>query len=73
MVGKRWVHQAAAYDRVTGVSTWTKNYRTPLDQRFGDSGHVYCDPVHTLPEEGQEFWRGATPAWSDLPTLEVRR
>ncbi|BBY99847.1 hypothetical protein MFAL_33140 [Mycolicibacterium fallax] len=26
-VGKRWVHQVAYYDRIRGVSHWSKNYR----------------------------------------------
>jgi lysine 2,3-aminomutase len=30
-VGKRWVHQAATYDRVLGISGWTKNYRTSIE------------------------------------------
>lgn len=28
MVGKRWVHQVAHYDRIRGISYWSKNYRT---------------------------------------------
>ena len=27
-VGKRWVHMLKDYDRVKGISYWTKNYRT---------------------------------------------
>ena len=31
-VGKRWVHMLKSYDRVTGISTWTKNYRTGIEE-----------------------------------------
>lgn len=61
-VGKRWVHQTLHYDRERGISYWTKNYRTPLEQ--DDSGALarsfrYYDPIHTLPESGQAWWRTA--------------
>ena len=58
-VGKRWVHQVAEYDRVLGISAWTKNYRTTLDAADPDAlqrGYHYYDPVHTLPDEGQQWW-----------------
>ncbi|WP_372492123.1 KamA family radical SAM protein [Kineosporia corallincola] len=58
-VGKRWVHQAATYDRVRGVSTWTKNYRTSIEGTDGEAigrGHPYFDPIDTLPEVGQRWW-----------------
>ncbi|MER7752564.1 lysine 2,3-aminomutase [Kitasatospora sp. NPDC097643] len=63
-VGKRWVHQAVAYDRERGISYWTKNYRTSLET--GDDGadapldrrHPYYDPVDTLPEAGRHWWSG---------------
>ncbi|MEV6397485.1 lysine 2,3-aminomutase [Streptomyces sp. NPDC051907] len=58
-VGKRWVHQADAYDRERGVSSWTKNFRTALEQ--GDASalgrrHHYYDPLRTLGEEGRRWW-----------------
>jgi lysine 2,3-aminomutase len=59
-VGKRWVHQLADYDREHGISYWTKNYRTSIE---GDDPEAlsrlyeYYDPIHTLPESGQEWWR----------------
>ena len=59
-VGKRWVHQVAAYDRVRGISSWTKNYRTSLegdDVDLGEQTYPYYDPIHTLPLEGQAYWR----------------
>jgi lysine 2,3-aminomutase len=58
-VGKRWVHQVDSYDRVRGISYWTKNYRTSVD---GDDPealsrlHAYYDPIGTLPAEGQQWW-----------------
>ncbi|WP_037603596.1 KamA family radical SAM protein [Streptacidiphilus rugosus] len=60
-VGKRWVHQAVAYDRERGISWWTKNYRTELETRAPDDAdldrrHPYFDPVDTLPEPGRRWW-----------------
>ncbi len=59
-VGKRWVHMLKDYDRVKGISFWTKNYRTGIE--FDDPEaltreYPYYDPIYTLPEEGQEYWR----------------
>jgi lysine 2,3-aminomutase len=59
-VGKRWVHQAARYDTVLGISYWTKNYRTALetdDPLALGREYAYYDPVHLLPAEGREWWR----------------
>jgi lysine 2,3-aminomutase len=59
-VGKRWVHQATSYDRVTGISYWTKNYRTAIeydDDTALQKPHEYYDPIHSLPEEGKRYWR----------------
>jgi lysine 2,3-aminomutase len=58
-VGKRWVHQVAEYDRVRGISYWTKNYRTGIERADADAlerRYAYYDPIHTLPAEGQEWW-----------------
>jgi lysine 2,3-aminomutase len=58
-VGKRWVHQAESYDRVRGISGWTKNYRTTLETDDADAlnrSYAYYDPIDTLPAEGQEWW-----------------
>ncbi|HTI23690.1 MAG TPA: lysine 2,3-aminomutase [Kutzneria sp.] len=52
--GKRWVHQAVSYDRVTGISTWAKGFSSPFDT--ADERLEYVDPIHTLPEEGQRWW-----------------
>jgi lysine 2,3-aminomutase len=62
-VGKRWVHQVARYDRELGISYWTKNYRTGVeagDQLALDRQHEYYDPIYTLPEPGQDWWRART-------------
>jgi lysine 2,3-aminomutase len=59
-VGKRWVHQVAAYDREKGISYWTKNYRTGIeldDPEALERRYEYYDPVYTLPEAGQAYWR----------------
>jgi lysine 2,3-aminomutase len=58
-VGKRWVHQAQSYDRVRGVSGWTKNYRTSLEAEDAEAltrSYPYYDPIDTLPAEGQAWW-----------------
>ena len=59
-VGKRWVHQVDSYDRTTGVSYWTKNYRTGIEYDDEDAlgrTYAYYDPIYTLPAEGQDHWR----------------
>jgi lysine 2,3-aminomutase len=59
--GKRWVHQTARYDRERGISYWTKNYYTPIEDGNGTppttGRFVYYDPVHLLPPEGRQWWR----------------
>ena len=42
-----------------GISYWSKNYRTGIELDDPDAvrkKHVYYDPVHSLPEEGQDWW-----------------
>jgi lysine 2,3-aminomutase len=59
-VGKRWVHMTEDYDRVRGISYWTKNYRTGIEDDHPDAltrRYHYYDPISSLPEEGQEWWR----------------
>jgi lysine 2,3-aminomutase len=59
-VGKRWVHQLESYDREHGISYWTKNYRTSIERDDRDAltrTYEYYDPIHTLPEAGQAWWR----------------
>ena len=58
-VGKRWVHQLADYDTERGISYWTKNYRTSIEATSDDAlsrTYEYYDPIHTLPEAGQQWW-----------------
>jgi lysine 2,3-aminomutase len=58
-VGKRWVHQVESYDHVRGISYWTKNYRTGIeleDPEALNRRYEYCDPIDTLPPEGQAWW-----------------
>jgi len=59
-VGKRWVHQVESYDTERGMSFWRKNYRTSIEAADTDAlsrDHVYYDPIYTLPETGQQWWR----------------
>ena len=59
-VGKRWVHQVAEYDREKGISYWTKNYRTGIEDDVPDAlsrRYEYYDPIWLLPESGQGWWR----------------
>lgn len=59
-VGKRWIHQLAEYDREKGISYWTKNYLTSIEWGNAEAlgqRHEYYDPIHTLPPEGQQWWR----------------
>jgi lysine 2,3-aminomutase len=62
-VGKRWVHQVDEYDRVRGISGWTKNYRTSIEADETEAVHhkyQYFDPIASLPEEGKNYWREFT-------------
>jgi lysine 2,3-aminomutase len=59
-VGKRWVHMLNEYDHERGISYWTKNYRTSIeldDQEVLSRRYEYWDPIDTLPEAGQKWWR----------------
>jgi lysine 2,3-aminomutase len=59
-VGKRWVHQLKDYDRENGISFWTKNYRTAIESEDPEAltrRYEYYDPIYTLPELGQAYWR----------------
>ncbi len=72
-VGKRWVHQLAAYDRELGISSWTKNYRTSIEADDPEAltrTYSYYDPIHTLPESGQAWWRQHA---TDESLLEAER
>jgi len=59
MIGKRWVHQAASYDRVRGISYWVTGSFIPRmanGEEAPPQHYVYYDPIHTLPQEGREWW-----------------
>jgi lysine 2,3-aminomutase len=59
-VGKRWVHQVTRYDEELGISYWTKGYLTAIeadDPLALDREYPYYDPIHLLPEAGQQWWR----------------
>lgn len=59
-VGKRWVHQVVYYDRIRGISHWSKHYRTGLDATDADAltrVYPYYDPIDSLPSSGQAWWR----------------
>ena len=59
-VGKRWVHQVDTYDKERGMSFWRKNYRTSIETADTEAlsrEFVYYDPIYTLPEAGQAWWR----------------
>ena len=52
--------QVAEYDRDRGISYWTKNYRTGIecdDPEALTRRYQYYDPISTLPEDGQAWWR----------------
>ena len=62
-VGKRWVHQVEDYDREKGISYWTKNYRTGIEHEDPgalDRRYPFYDPISSLPESGQQWWREQT-------------
>ena len=62
-VGKRWVHQVESYDTERGMSFWRKHYRTSIeagDEQALSREYVYYDPIYTLPETGQAWWRDNT-------------
>jgi lysine 2,3-aminomutase len=69
-VGKRWIHQLKEYDREKGISYWTKNYRTGIEANDPEALsrlYEYYDPIYTLPESGQDWWRRQTAAGQANP------
>jgi lysine 2,3-aminomutase len=73
-VGKRWVHMLADYDHERGISYWTKNYRTGIEDDADalTRRYHYYDPISTLPPEGQEWWRGRVRDGLDALLEELR-
>jgi lysine 2,3-aminomutase len=67
-VGKRWVHMVDDYDHTRGISYWRKNYRTGIEAEDPEAltrRYHYYDPIYTLPEEGQQWWRDEIAAGVD--------
>jgi lysine 2,3-aminomutase len=59
LLGKQWVHMTSAYDRERGISYWSKNYLTSVEERDAAAlhrRHEYYDPIYTLSAEGQAWW-----------------
>jgi lysine 2,3-aminomutase len=56
-VGKRWVHQAAGYDRERGISYWTRSHGIALERAADPERRFpFYDPIDTLPEPGRRWW-----------------
>ena len=75
-VGKRWVHMTDGYDHSRGISHWRKNYRTGIEADDADAlvrRYHYYDPISTLPEEGQAWWRAKISAGVDDLLAELQR
>jgi lysine 2,3-aminomutase len=67
-VGKRWVHMVDDYDHTRGISYWRKNYKTGIEAEDPEAltrRYHYYDPIYTLPEEGQQWWRDEIAAGLD--------
>jgi lysine 2,3-aminomutase len=74
-VGKRWVHQVSRYDTDLGISYWTKNYRTAVeaaDPLALSREYAYYDPIHLLPQQGQEWWRSRAREGAAEPAAAAR-
>ncbi|MFB7907298.1 KamA family radical SAM protein [Kitasatospora sp. NPDC056076] len=70
-VGKRWVHQTEHYDRERGISYWSKNYVTSLEQDDPYAlakSYEYYDPIQTLGEAGREWWRSHVAVSETVPS-----
>ncbi len=75
-VGKRWVHMVGDYDHVRGISYWTKNYRTGIEADDPEAltrRYHYSDPIYTLPDEGQRWWRDKISAGVDELLTELQQ
>jgi lysine 2,3-aminomutase len=74
-VGKRWVDQVSRYDTELGISYWTKNYRTAVDAADPlalNREYPYHDPIHLLPERGQQWWRDRARETAAEPAVAAR-
>lgn len=71
-LGKQWVHQLVDYDRERGITSWQKRYLTSIEADNGaERTYRYFDPVQSLPESGQGWWRtqSADPTGAVLESL----
>ena len=59
LLGKLWVHQVAQYDRELGSAAGVQTTGRPT---CPDGFAEYYDPIHTLPESGQAWWRAEAQA-----------
>src|SRR5262249_25478681 len=59
VVGQRRGHHLEAHDHRRRLLLWTKNYRTSIEATDPEAltrTYEYYDPIHTLPESGQQWW-----------------
>jgi lysine 2,3-aminomutase len=74
-VGKRWVHMTDDYDQTRGISYWRKNYRTGIEADDPEAltrRYHYYDPIYTLADEGQQWWRAKIAAGVDELLSELQ-
>jgi lysine 2,3-aminomutase len=74
-VGKRWVHMTDDYDHTRGISYWRKNYRTGIEADDPEAltrRYHYYDPIYTVDDEGQRWWRAKIAAGVDELLSELR-
>src|SRR5438128_5348047 len=74
-VGKRWVHMTDEYDHSRGISYWRKNYRTGIEADDPEAltrRYHYYDPIYTLDDEGQRWWREKIASGVDELLSELR-
>jgi lysine 2,3-aminomutase len=74
-VGKRWVHMTDDYDHTRGISYWRKNYRTGIEADDPEAltrRYHYYDPIYTLDDEGQQWWRAKIAAGVDELLSELQ-
>jgi lysine 2,3-aminomutase len=67
-LGKRWVHQLQDYDHTLGISYWgTSSTRTTDTGLAVPEPARYYDPVHTLSQEGRQWWRSFSQSGATEP------
>jgi lysine 2,3-aminomutase len=63
------------YDHTRGISYWRKNYRTGIEADDPEAltrRYHYYDPIYTLGDEGQQWWRAKIAAGVDELLSELR-